>query len=65
MPDRRANLFNPNQERCRSVTCRHIDGLLAGMQRGLSISATKLAFSAPAGKKEPLQPAEERNGTIC
>jgi GTP-binding protein EngB required for normal cell division len=40
----RSNSLNSNHERRLSVTCRHIDKLLAEMESALNVSASKLAF---------------------
>jgi GTP-binding protein EngB required for normal cell division len=44
MPEESANSLNSNHERRLSVTCRHIDKLLADMESALNVSASKLAF---------------------
>jgi len=44
MPEESANSLNSNHERRLSVTCRHIDKLLADMESTLNVSASKLAF---------------------
>jgi GTP-binding protein EngB required for normal cell division len=44
MPEESSNSLNSNHERRLSVTCRHIDKLLADMESALSVSASKLAF---------------------
>jgi GTP-binding protein EngB required for normal cell division len=44
MPEESANSLNSNHERRLSVTCRHIDKLLADMESILNVSTSKLAF---------------------
>ena len=44
MPEESANSLNSNHERRLTVTCRHIDKLLADMESTLNVSASKLAF---------------------
>ena len=44
MPDHAANSLNSNHRRRLSVTCRHIDKLLADVETALNVSTTKLAF---------------------
>ncbi len=44
MPEDSTNSLNSNHERRLSVTCRHIDKLLADMESMLNVSASKLAF---------------------
>lgn len=44
MPESSANSLNSNHARRLSVTCRHIDKMLAEMENALNISASKLAF---------------------
>jgi GTP-binding protein EngB required for normal cell division len=51
------NSLNSNHERRLSVTCRHIDKLLAEMESALHVSTSKLAFPQYA---PDLSPAERR-----
>jgi GTP-binding protein EngB required for normal cell division len=44
MPDAPANSLNSSHQRRLSVTCRHVDKLLADMESALNISASKVAF---------------------
>ncbi|MFZ0419909.1 MAG: dynamin family protein [Candidatus Sulfotelmatobacter sp.] len=44
MPEESANSLNSNHERRLSVTCRHIDKLLADMETMLNVSSSRLAF---------------------
>jgi GTP-binding protein EngB required for normal cell division len=55
MPDSAANSLNSNHERRLSVTCRHIDKLLAEMESALNVSASKLAFPQYALDLSPAQ----------
>ncbi|MFZ3341329.1 MAG: dynamin family protein [Terriglobales bacterium] len=55
MPERPAHLLNSNHERRLSVTCRHIDKLLAEMESALNVSASKLAFPQYASDLSPAQ----------
>jgi hypothetical protein len=55
MPEQSANSLNSNHERRLSVTCRHIDRLLAEMESVLNISASKLAFPQYALDLSPAQ----------
>jgi len=55
MSDPSANLLNSNHERRLSVTCRHIDKLLAEMESALNVSASKLAFPQYALDLSPAQ----------
>jgi GTP-binding protein EngB required for normal cell division/archaellum component FlaC len=55
MPEGPANSLNSNHERRLSVTCRHIDKLLAEMESLLNISASKLAFPQYALDLSPAQ----------
>lgn len=50
-----ANSLNSNHERRLSVTCRHIDKLLAEMESALNVSASKLAFPQYALDLSPAQ----------
>ena len=50
-----SNLLNSNHERRLSVTCRHIDKLLAEMESTLNVSASKLAFPQYAPDLSPAQ----------
>ncbi len=49
------NSLNSNQERRLSVTCRHIDKLLAEMESALNVSTSKLAFPQYAPDLSPAQ----------
>jgi GTP-binding protein EngB required for normal cell division len=49
------NSLNSNHERRLSVTCRHIDKLLAEMESTLNVSASKLAFPQYAPDLTPAQ----------
>ncbi|MGA8439058.1 MAG: dynamin family protein [Candidatus Sulfotelmatobacter sp.] len=51
----RPNWLNSNHERRLSVTCRHIDKLLAEMESTLNVSASKLAFPQYASDLGPAQ----------
>ena len=55
MPDEPANSLNSNHERRLSVTCRHIDKLLAEMESTLNVSVSKLAFPQYATDLSPAQ----------
>jgi len=55
MPEHSANSLNSNHARRLSVTCRHIDKLLAEMENALSISTSKLAFPQYAPDVGPAQ----------
>jgi GTP-binding protein EngB required for normal cell division len=55
MPEASANLLNSNHERRLSVTCRHIDKLLADMESALNVSTSKLAFPQYAADLSPAQ----------
>lgn len=55
MTDLCANSLNSNHERRLSVTCRHIDKLLAEMESALNVSASKLAFPQYALDLSPAQ----------
>jgi GTP-binding protein EngB required for normal cell division len=44
MPEESENSLNSNHERRLSVTCRHIDKLLADMESILNVSSSRLAF---------------------
>lgn len=55
MPEASANLLNSNHERRLSVTCRHIDKLLADMESSLNVSASKLAFPQYSSDLSPAQ----------
>lgn len=55
MTDLSANSLNSNHERRLSVTCRHIDKLLAEMESALNVSASKLAFPQYALDLSPAQ----------
>jgi GTP-binding protein EngB required for normal cell division len=50
-----SNSLNSNHERRLSVTCRHIDKLLAEMESALNVSASKLAFPQYAPDLSPAQ----------
>lgn len=50
-----SNSLNSNHERRLSVTCRHIDKLLAEMENALNVSASKLAFPQYALDLSPAQ----------
>jgi GTP-binding protein EngB required for normal cell division len=50
-----SNSLNSNHERRLSVTCRHIDKLLAEMESTLNVSASKLAFPQYAPDLSPAQ----------
>ena len=50
-----SNSLNSNHERRLSVTCRHIDKLLAEMENALNVSASKLAFPQYAPDLTPAQ----------
>ncbi|MGB8064133.1 MAG: dynamin family protein [Candidatus Sulfotelmatobacter sp.] len=50
-----SNSLNSNHERRLSVTCRHIDKLLAEMQSALNVSTSKLAFPQYAPDLSPAQ----------
>ena len=50
-----SNSLNSNHERRLSVTCRHIDKLLAEMETTLNVSASKLAFPQYAPDLSPAQ----------
>lgn len=49
------NSLNSNHERRLTVTCRHIDKLLADMESTLNVSASKLAFPQYAADLSPAQ----------
>jgi len=49
------NSLNSNHERRLSVTCRHIDKLLAEMESALNVSTSKLAFPQYAPDLSPVQ----------
>lgn len=49
------NSLNSNHERRLSVTCRHIDKLLAEMESALNVSTSKLAFPQYAPDLSPAQ----------
>jgi GTP-binding protein EngB required for normal cell division len=51
----RPDSLNSNHERRLSVTCRHIDKLLAEMESTLNVSASKLAFPQYAPDLSPAQ----------
>jgi GTP-binding protein EngB required for normal cell division len=55
MPDDAANSLNPNHKRRLTVTCRHIDKLLADVETTLNVSTTKLAFPRYALDLSPAQ----------
>jgi hypothetical protein len=55
MSEGAANSLNSNHERRLSVTCRHIDKLLAEMEGSLNISASKLAFPHYSSDLSPAQ----------
>lgn len=55
MPRDSSNSLNSNHERRLSVTCRHIDKLLAEMESSLSVSTSKLAFPQYAPDLSPAQ----------
>jgi GTP-binding protein EngB required for normal cell division len=55
MPEDSANSLNSNHVRRLSVTCRHIDKLLAEMESALNVSASKLAFPQYALDLSPAQ----------
>ncbi len=48
-----SNSLNSNHERRLSVTCRHIDKLLAEMESALNVSTSKLAFPQYAPDLSP------------
>ncbi|MGA8502520.1 MAG: dynamin family protein [Candidatus Sulfotelmatobacter sp.] len=50
-----SNSLNSNHERRLSVTCRHIDKLLAEMESSLNVSSSKLAFPQYAPDLSPAQ----------
>lgn len=50
--------LNSNHERRLSVTCRHIDKLLAEMESALNVSASKLAFPQYVSDLTPAQRCE-------
>lgn len=50
-----SNSLNSNHERRLSVTCRHIDKLLAEMESTLNVSASKVAFPQYAPDLSPAQ----------
>ncbi len=50
-----SNSLNSNHERRLSVTCRHIDKLLAEMESALNVSTSKLAFPQYAPDLSPAQ----------
>jgi GTP-binding protein EngB required for normal cell division len=50
-----SNSLNSNHERRLSVTCRHIDKLLAEMESALYVSTSKLAFPQYAADLSPAQ----------
>jgi GTP-binding protein EngB required for normal cell division len=55
MPKDSSNSLNSNHERRLSVTCRHIDKLLADMESSLNVSTSKLAFPQYAPDLSPAQ----------
>lgn len=55
MPEDSGNSLNSNHVRRLSVTCRHIDRLLAEMESALDIAASKLAFPQYALDLSPAQ----------
>ena len=55
MPEDSANSLNSNHARRLSVTCRHIDKMLAEMESALSVCNTKLAFPQYALDLSPAQ----------
>ncbi len=55
MPEDSANSLNSNHARRLSVTCRHIDKMLAEMESALNISTSKLAFPQYALDLSPAQ----------
>jgi GTP-binding protein EngB required for normal cell division len=55
MPEDSANSLNSNHSRRLSVTCRHIDKMLADMESALSISTSNLAFPQYALDLSPAQ----------
>jgi GTP-binding protein EngB required for normal cell division len=55
MPEASANSLNSNHERRLSVTCRHIDKLLADMESSLNVSTSKLAFPQYMSDLSPAQ----------
>jgi GTP-binding protein EngB required for normal cell division len=55
MPEESANSLNSNHARRLSVTCRHIDKMLAEMESALNISTSKLAFPQYALDLSPAQ----------
>lgn len=55
MPDENANSLNSNHERRLSVTCRHIDKLLAEMEDALRISSSRNAFPSYIMDVSPAQ----------
>jgi GTP-binding protein EngB required for normal cell division len=55
MPEDSASSLNSNHERRLSVTCRHIDKLLADMESALNVSASQLAFPQYAPDLTPAQ----------
>jgi GTP-binding protein EngB required for normal cell division len=50
-----SNALNSNHERRLSVTCRHIDKLLAEMESALNVSTSKLAFPQYVSDLSPAQ----------
>ncbi len=55
MPEPSTNSLNSNHERRLSVTCRHIDKLLADMESTLNVSMSKIAFPQYAADLAPAQ----------
>lgn len=55
MPEESPNSLNSNHERRLSVTCRHIDKLLADMESALDVSASRLAFPQLVADLAPAQ----------
>jgi len=55
MPDASANSLNSSHQRRLSVTCRHVDKLLADMESTLNVSASKVAFPQYALDISPAQ----------
>jgi GTP-binding protein EngB required for normal cell division len=55
MPEASGNSLNSNHERRLSVTCRHIDKLLADMESSLNVSTSKLAFPQYMSDLSPAQ----------
>jgi len=64
MPEEPANSLNSNHERRLTVTCRHIDKLLAEMEDALRVSSSRQAFPQYVTDVSPAQQRIIEDGIV-